>query len=499
MVHQNRLGRGIQTRKLKKPLMFSSLFSKLICVYICILTLILAIIFFTLTHAIQSYLIKDTFSLMQHQAKGILEEFYYQQEYENFTLEENIIHIFLYIININKWRGTTTWIVDQNGLGYKVSPEGVFEYKSSSKMSNLLSDIFSKSYIEYNNYIIDDDSVSLPSLCIGYPVVINEATQYAILICTPMENILKAIKGIQNLMLNIVSIIGSISFILIYIVARQMTNPLKDMNIAAKHIAEGKFNERIKINGNDEIAQLSVSLNAMAEALDKIEENRRSFIANISHDLRSPLTSIQGFTMAILDGTITPDYQERYLNIILKETQRMITMVNTILNLEQLQEQKISMKHQIFNINEVLKSAAMSLETRAKNKNLSILLSLDEENNRVVGDIEYINRVIQNLLDNAFKFVKENGHIILQTKVIHQKLWISVLNDGPPIPKDKQKLIWERFYKEDSSRGEDKKGIGLGLVIAKEIIKQHNETIEVHSDEEGIVEFRFSMTLASKS
>lgn len=498
MVHQNRLGRRLQTRKLKKPLMFSSLFSKLICVYIIILILILTIIFFTLIHAIQSYLIKDTFGLMQHQAESILEEFYYQQEYENVTLEKNVIHIFLYIININKWRGTTTWIIDKNGVGYKISPNGISEYQPNTKIDSLLSDIFANSYIEYQNYIVEDDTTSFPSLCIGYPVTINDITQYAILICTPLENITKAIKSIQNLMLNIVSIIGSIAFILIYTVAKQMTKPLKEMNIAAKHIAEGKFNERIKINGNDEIAQLSVSLNAMAEALDKIEENRRSFIANISHDLRSPLTSIQGFTIAILDGTITPQHQERYLKIILKETQRMITMVNTILNLEQLQEQKISMKMQTFNINEVLKSIAVSLETRAKTKNLSILLNLDEENKMVVGDIEYISRVIQNLLDNAFKFVKENGHIILQTKVINQKLWVSVLNDGPPIPKEKQKLIWERFYKEDSSRGEDKKGIGLGLVIAKEIIRQHNETIEVHSNEGEIVEFRFSMTLASK-
>lgn len=498
MVHQNRMGRRIQVRKIKKPLMFSSLFSRLIAIYISILIIILAIVFFSLAHVLQTYLIKDTFDLMRHQAEGILSEFRFQQNHNNETLEDNVTHLFWYIRNINKWRETTSWIVDSNGIGYKISSNGIFELKANAVLANQLREIFSNPYVEYTNYIVGNDPNNPPSLCIGYPIEVNGKAQFAVLICTPMESIVDTIKGMQNLMLNVVSIVGSIAFILIYVVSRQMINPLKEMNIAAKHIAEGKFNERINIVGNDEIAELSISLNAMAEALDKIEENRRNFIANISHDLRSPLTSIQGFTIAILDGTITPDNQERYLNIVLSETQRMITMVNTILNLEQIQGGKIILKKEVFNINEVLKSIAMSLETRAKNKNLSIITTLDEDNDEVIGDIEYISRVIQNLLDNAFKFVKENGHIILQTKVCKQKLWVSILNDGPPIPKEQQKLIWERFYKEDSSRGSDKKGIGLGLVIAKEIIRRHNEVIKVHSEEGEMVEFCFSMTLAPK-
>lgn len=499
MVHQDRMGSRLQTGRLKKPITFSSLFSKLICVYISILIIIISIIFFSLVHAVQSYLIRDTFDLMHYQAEGIIKEFYSHLSHEDIlNSKEGMMRTFLYITNTNKWRGTVIWIVDENGLGYKITPNGVFDSQLSSKMSDLLSTIFAHTYIEYQNYVIGDELTSLPCLCLGCPIKVDESTQYAMILCTPTENIVKAITGIQNLMLNLVSIIGSFAFIAIYLVSRQMTKPLKEMNIAAKHIAEGKFNERIQIKGNDEIAQLSVSLNAMAEALDKIEENRRSFIANISHDLRSPLTSIQGFTMAILDGTITPEHQERYLTIILKESQRMITMVNTILNLEQLQEQKIQMKFETFDITEVITLAALGLETKAKSKNVAVILNLDGAHRFVIGDVEYISRVIQNLLDNAFKFVKENGHIILQTKLKDSKLWVSVFNDGPPISEEKQKLIWERFYKEDASRGEDKKGIGLGLVIAKEVIRQHNEVIEVHSKEGEMVEFRFSMTLAPK-
>ncbi|MBE6024067.1 MAG: HAMP domain-containing histidine kinase [Cellulosilyticum sp.] len=492
MEHQDRLGCRLQIRKIRNSLRFPSLFSRLVSIYISILVLMLIVLFITFTNSFQSYFVKYTQEIMINQAKGIAAEYYKAGTYST-SKEDAMQDVLEHIQMMSKCLDATAWVIDPSGNGYIVEKNKMSHISNEIILREDMNEVFSGQVISLENGF--KEYFSIPVLTIGYPITIGEEIHYALLIHMPMPYILQTVDEVRNLILNVVGFVGSIVFVWIYTISRQMTKPLKEMSYAAKNIASGEFSQRIEVNGNDEIAQLGLSLNHMAEALDKIEENRRSFIANISHDLRSPLTSIQGFVTAILDGTIDAGHQERYLKIVLSESKRLINMTNTILELNQIQEGKKASNKVCLNINEMIEEATISLESRLKRKNVQVIKQLDLHNYLVLADADGLSRVIQNLLDNAFKFVGENGHIIVRSKAVQDKLWVSILNDGPAISPEQQKFIWERFYKADCSRGEDKKGVGLGLVIVKEIIKQHNESITVRSTEGEMVEFCFSMTL----
>ena len=497
MEHKNSLGRRIQIRKIRNIFVFPSLFSRLVSVYISILVIMLVVLFVTFTQSFQSYFVKYTQEIMINQAKNIANEYYRAGSYST-SKEEALSQIMNRIQIMNSYMQATTWVIDQGGNGYIITEDSISLISKDMADEATICEVLEGRVIGFENGF--NESFSTPVLTIGYPITMNNTTQYALFIHTPMPYILQTIDEVRNLILNVVGFIGSIVFIWIYTISKQMTKPLKEMNSVAKTIASGQFDKRIDVKGNDEIAELGLSLNHMAEELDKIEENRRDFIANISHDLRSPLTSIQGFVTAILDGTIDAAHQEKYLKIVLSEAQRLIMMTNTILDLNQMQEGTKPIEKVSFNINQMIDKAILSLESRMKEKQISISKDLDLQHNWVIGEMGGINRVIQNLLDNAFKFVNEGGHIIIRTTFRQNKVWVSILNNGPAIPEEQQKLIWERFYKADSSRGQDRKGVGLGLVIVKEIIKKHEEVIGVRSKEgEEYVEFYFSLTQAHKA
>lgn len=490
MEYKNSMGSRVQIRKIDGFFKFPTLFSRLVCVYISILVMMLIVLFVTFTHSFQSYFVKYTQNIMINQAKSIATEYYNAGSYS--TSKEDALNKILGKVRImNSYMQATTWIIDRGGNGYVVTEDDIKLIEEEIPHDASVQEVLAGRVIGFENGF--KESFSTPVLTIGYPIAVNGKTQYALFIHTPMPYILQTIDEVRNLILNVVGFVGSIVFIWIYTISKQMTRPLKEMSSVAKNISGGQFNERIQVTGSDEIAQLGLSLNHMAEELDKIEENRRTFIANISHDLRSPLTSIQGFVTAILDGTIDSAHQEKYLKVVLSETQRMITMTNTILDLNHIQEGSRKLNKNRFNINSLIEHAIISLESRANKQNLTITKDLDEQHEWVYGEVDSINRVIQNLLDNACKFVGDGGHVIVRTYFKNNKLWVSVLNNGPSIPEEQQRLIWERFYKADSSRGQDKKGAGLGLVIVKEIIKQHDETIGVRSNEGEYVEFYFSM------
>ena len=496
MEHQNRMGRRLQIRKVKTYLRFPSLFSRLVCIFISILVIMLIVVFITFTNFFHSYFVKYTLEIMTNQAKGIVSEYQKALHY-GIAREEAVSQMISRIEVMNTYLEGTTWITDQEGQGYMIDSKSCEIMSEKINLEPYLDEIFKGEIVAIENGF--KESFSKAVLSIGYPVMRSGQVQYALFIHIPMSYILQTINEVRVMIFSVMGFVGSVAFIWIYLLSKQMTRPLKEMSQVAKSIASGEFDKRIKVNGNDEIAQLGLALNHMAEALDRIEENRRSFIANISHDLRSPLTSIQGFVTAILDGTIDAEYQERYLKIVLSESKRLITMSNTILELNQVQEGMRPIKKVPLNMNQMIEEAVLTLEDRRKKKNVHVITQLDERHAWVVGDIDGVSRVIQNLLDNAFKFVGQNGHIMIRTKLKQEKLWISVLNDGPSIPPKQQKLIWDRFYKGDGSRGQDKKGVGLGLVIVKEILKQHDETIHVYSEEDKMVEFRFSLPIACQS
>lgn len=238
---------------------------------------------------------------------------------------------------------------------------------------------------------------------------------------------------------------------------------------------------------------LAAALSYMAGEIARSEDDQKKFVANVSHDFRSPLTSIKGYLEAMLDGTIPPELYEKYLTIVLNETERLTKLTNSLLTLNNLNTKGILLEKTDFDINQVIRNVAASFEGTCREKKIAIELILTGEEMYVTADMGKIQQVLYNLLDNAIKFSHHNSMIKLETTEKHNKIFVSVKDSGIGIPKDNLKLIWDRFYKSDISRGKDKKGTGLGLSITKEIIQSHGEHINVISTEGAGSEFIFSL------
>ena len=233
----------------------------------------------------------------------------------------------------------------------------------------------------------------------------------------------------------------------------------------------------------------------MASNLDTIEETQRNFISNVSHDFRSPLTSIRGYVDAMLDGTIPPEMQEKYLNIILFETERLTKLTESLLELNKYEARKVILEMKDFDINGMIRQICETFEGTCKEKHLVFELLLSSDSLRVHADMGKIQQVLYNLIDNAIKFSHFDSKITIETISRNGKAYISIKDYGMGIPKDCVTKIWERFYKTDLSRGRDKRGTGLGLSIVKEIVEAHDENINVISTEGVGTEFIFTLTL----
>lgn len=330
-------------------------------------------------------------------------------------------------------------------------------------------------------------------LTVGYPIIIGDKIIGGVFMCKPITVLQEATKEMRSVVVGCMVPVFIIGAILIYYSTKRIIMPLRDMNDAAKVIADGNFHNRIQVQSGDEVGQLAQSLNYMAENLEKTENSRQKFIANISHDLRSPLTSIQGFISAIADGTIPPQKQGHYLNIVLEETARLTKLANDMTDLSKVEAGAMNLELCEFDINEMIRDILNLFETRLSAKKIRTQAIFEEKVTIVVADPNMIQRVIQNLLDNAIKFTPDNGEIAVETIIKGEKVYISVRDNGEGIPQEEQKKVFERFFKADSSRGLDKGGIGLGLSIVKEFIKAHDEKIEVKSDIDFGTEFTFSL------
>jgi signal transduction histidine kinase len=284
-----------------------------------------------------------------------------------------------------------------------------------------------------------------------------------------------------------------IAVIVLFTFTRKINNEFKELNRAVKDVASGDFDQQIRINRDDELGELARSFNYMSRELRKLENTKQRFISNLSHDLRSPLTSITGYIRAIQDGTIPPENQGRYLNIVLSESERLKRLVNDILELSKLQSGQMTVNKTDFDINQMVLQELDRFENRIVDKHLKLHINLSEENVLAHADEDAMRRVVYNLLDNALKFINQDGDLRIKSELKGNKYLIGIQNSGSVIPKEKLDTIWDRFNKLDDSRGQKKDSSGLGLAIIKEIIKAHDEKIEVYSDEDVGVMFVFSV------
>ena len=274
--------------------------------------------------------------------------------------------------------------------------------------------------------------------------------------------------------------------------------PIRRMRKGAGEYALGNYGTPIHLNREDELGFLSDTMDFMAQALKDQDEDQRKLISNISHDFRSPLTSIKGYIEAMLDGTIPFEMQEKYLNIVLRETERLSKLTSGLLALNSIDPRQNRLSRSRFDINTVIKNTAAAFEGTCTSKRISIELLFTDWESYVYADMGKIQQVLYNLIDNAIKFSQPDSVITIETTIKYEKIFVSVRDTGIGIPKDSLNKIWERFYKSDASRGKDKSGTGLGLSIVKEILQLHNENINVISTEGVGTEFIFSLSRASE-
>lgn len=278
-----------------------------------------------------------------------------------------------------------------------------------------------------------------------------------------------------------------------YFISERTARPLRNLSRAAKSFAAGQLDVRVEVRGNDEIAELGMAFNNMASSLATLEDTRRTFLANVSHDLRTPMTTIAGYIDNILAGTIPPEKHEYYLSIIASEVRRLSRLVASLLDISRIQagERKFTMVP--FDICELARQVLISFEQRIDQKRLDVSFECDDDRMMVIGDSDAIHQILYNICDNAIKFSCEGGAYRINLREMNKKVYVSVYNEGQGIPADDLPHIFDRFYKSDKSRGLDKTGVGLGMYISKTIIDAHGETISVSSKQGEYCEFTFTL------
>lgn len=331
------------------------------------------------------------------------------------------------------------------------------------------------------------------------PIEYKGFFQGAIMMNTPIDEMMEPLNRVYMIIWISAMLAIVISSVVIYYFSQKIIiSPLGEINYAAGKISKGEVQRRVLINSNDEIGELAKSFNTMADSLEAIDKNRREFISNVSHEIRSPITSIKGFIGAILDGVIPEEKQKYYLSLTYDEIQRLTRLVNDLLDLSSIESGQIKLNMGTININELIRITVIQFETKIKAKNLKVDVCFEGDALYTLGDRDRIIQVITNLIDNAVKYVGEGGNINISTKKKGEKILVSVFNDGPSIPQEDITHIFDRFYKVDKSRT-TKSSTGLGLAIVRNILTAFEEDIWVDNNPSKGVTFTFSLKKASNN
>lgn len=319
----------------------------------------------------------------------------------------------------------------------------------------------------------------------------NSDSAGAIFVCA--KNSTLVFEKVGSAVLWTVVWICLISLLAIYFVSERISRPLKAMSHAAKSFAKGKFDIRVPVRGNDEVAELATAFNNMANALEELDTNRSAFMSNVAHDLRTPMTTISGFVDGILSGTIPKDKADYYLEIVSTETKRLARLVNSLLDITRIQSGERKFNMASFDVCELARQVLISCEGRIDEKALDVRFECDEDSISVTADKDAVHQILYNLIDNAIKFSGEKGELSIKLLEKDKKVFVTVRNTGKGISKEDLPRVFDQFYKSDRSRGLDKTGLGLGLYICKTIIDQHKESIWVKSEEGAWCEFTFTL------
>lgn len=327
---------------------------------------------------------------------------------------------------------------------------------------------------------------------------ITGAPQAIVLVSSPVDETLMNIRRTSNTFVIITALVALLSVAIATYFFRRQSNPLRQMARVAKDFGHGNFSARVQTSGRhpQEVEELALAFNNMATSLEKGEYQRKEFVANVSHELKTPMTTISGYVDGILDGTIPPEKSREYLTLVSQETKRLNRLVRNMLDISRLREQGGIPEEEKtrFDISELAGQVLISFEQKINAKNMDVQVEMPEYPVFTRANQDAINQVIYNLVDNGVKFCPENGQLGIAIREGSNKIYLSVSNNGEEIPAQELPLVFERFHKTDKSRSRNRDSWGLGLYIVKTIMDFHGENISVTS-QDGKTEFTFTLPL----
>ena len=305
---------------------------------------------------------------------------------------------------------------------------------------------------------------------------------------------------ISNIFLMVSMLVMALSFVIMLITVKRQSDPLKQMAGIARSFGHGDLDARVKLTRDypEEVEDLALAFNNMAQELQKSEYQRKEFVANVSHELKTPMTTISGYVDGILDGTIPAERSRYYLQIVSDETKRLSRLVRSMLDISRLQDQSgiPDSKKVHFDMEEIVGQVLITFEKKITDKHLDVDVEMPEHPVFTFASQDMVTQVVYNLIDNAVKFCPDGGTLGLKIKPGGNKIYISVSNEGETIPPEELPLVFDRFHKTDKSRSQNRDGWGLGLYIVKTIVCSHGENISV-SSRDGKTEFTFTMPLVN--
>jgi signal transduction histidine kinase len=383
-----------------------------------------------------------------------------------------------------------------------MTAEGTVIFDSESSQSQLSFPEFDATNLGNRYYMVGNfyEEFKEETLTVISPIIQNFSTNGYLMFHQQTDSIRKNANSVVNITYKTAGIIFLLSLIILLLFTLIVFLPIQKISLASREFAKGNLTyDGLKdFTSDDEIGRLGVSLNFMASELYNLEEDQKKFIANVSHDFRSPLTSIKGYVEAMKDGTIPVELQGKYLDIVLFEADRLTKLTESLLTLNAWDTKGNRLEITDFNLYDLLKPIVTTFEGKCEKKRISIDLILGSKDYVVSADRGKIQQVIYNLIDNAIKFSNHDSTITVKVTDKNEKIFVSIKDTGIGIPKESLAKIWDRFYKTDLSRGKDKTGTGLGLAITKEVITAHNENINVISTIGAGTEFIFTLQKGKK-
>lgn len=449
--------------------MFKSIFGRMFWTYAMLLVFVLSSVSMVITGLLSHFVEQKQVEYVSVVAKTI-EDWTVSMQIEN----HDSISVQTYNRFLHSWGRLTSsdiTVVGRNGevfdstCGIKIVPE---------KIINSIE--LDKPYIFKSNF---NDFYKNKVLSVSFPMHYKGNVIGAIIFNKSIPELRGAVFDLLTLFIMSSLLALAITFVIVYFQARKISAPIAKINKAAQNIAKGDFSQRVDITSRDEIGQLASTFNFMASSIEKSDKNKQRFISDVSHELRTPMTSITGFVQGMLDGTISDDERDGYLEIVLDESTRLTKLVNDMLEMSKMQSDKFKINISPFDINDLVCSVLISLESKIENLGLDVDVDFRPEHLVVLGDKDQIKRVLLNLIDNAAKFSIPNTQITIKTAVKGGKAHIFVSNIGEEIPPEDLKHIFDRFYKTDKSRQRDKSGAGLGLSLVQNILMLHHQSISV--------------------